>query len=704
MMDDTRWDGVTFAYDPNVCRAEDGQILVGLGNPLDADQPGVVLNTKYPNSPFRSVSNYVRAADPATLGRWRASLPNGMTNVRHIVLEDLSLDTCFSLLLFTEMLGRGAIESSSSHVGKWCDYVTRWEDGYTREQRPWIESIAYLVTALGHSYFDLQQAGKQGIIDRAEFGKGARACLELVAAAFSQRTSPEWIDLGKLEQSEAFVRARNHVEYERSQYKLALQHGKWCQLSVPLEGSGRPMIVDALFLEERNPSGLLKMFARSDRENTWTQRGFDVLALYRPLEAGTGGDMTISLAPELGLTLKALWGELERLETERWGEDRPRDNPRKIASYRDTPNAPNQPWWDHYGTYSLLGAPKNVRIAGQEQRGSRLDWYKDVLPAVWNCYSPIPEDNIHFLSEKGVDIGSKKLLYGWWTESVEKQDDAGIVTASSIANCPTFRAWLKAKSSPGKIINSPLDLPSDSSYRVQQLDGGFLIIHRDGVTAFEDWTGMRLEIDAISKIFKAMANAWSALMVFHDNQSLEQVLEYQERLLASPSFRRKEFEEWKKDSWVAQAKVLKVGVSVVNHADPWPLNEFRASLVKMWGFDEQRHETLETIDHIDRVTSEIASELRERSVKFLHTIGAALATGFVFKEAVEAFQPAVFNWQWKLIDWFFPNPAKPPTIETLHDIRDNLERWDWAAVVFMLVGFVVGGATYWISRTKLTED
>lgn len=690
---------MTFTFDPNVARANAGEILVGIGSSEDDEQEGLVLNPKYPDSPFRSVSGYVWA-NAATRSHWQDRLRKGMAGVRRIVLEDLSLDTCFSLILFRQLMGEGdLVEPSSDHVEKWCDYVSRWEDGYTREQRPWTESIAYLVTALGHSYLDLQGVGKEAPIDPGKFNDGAHACLELVNAAFLQGGSPTRIDLARLEHSEAFLRARNHVEYERSQYNLARQHGKQCQLSLPLATSGKSMLVDALFLEEPNPSGLLKMFARSDRENTWTRRGFDVLGLFRPKEVGTGGDMTISLAPELGLTLKSLWKKLEQLEDERWGEARPKDEPRKIASYHHSAISPNQPWWDHYGTYSLLGAPKNVRIGDRTEPGSRLHWYDDVLPAVWRCYSPIPEQTIAW-TPPIADVGSKKLRYGTWVhEAAAQPDPEAAPPIPFIADCPTFRGWLKAMSSPGGDITSPMNVPPESSYRVMSIDGGLLLVHRDGVTAFKDWTHSQLPVDGVTRIFRDMAEACDYFAKFHESCSLEDALEYQQKLLDSRTFRLKEFEHWKIHTWHARANALKAGVKALNHADGWPLNEFRRLLISSWGFDEQRQETLESIDRIDYATAEVALELRERRTKLFQAIGAGLALSIVGKEVFEAVQYAAgaspYDWQWKIFLWLKLTPLKE-----LEDLHHSFELWHFGALLIMaLAGF----SGFWFYRTFGTK-
>jgi hypothetical protein len=692
------WEQISFAFDPNARQAAAGEILVGLGNPLDTKQPGIVLNFKYPGSESRSVSSFVLGADPATLARWRECLPKGLASVGRVVLEDLSFDTCFALLMFAHLLTHGTVETPAGHAEGWRRYVTRWEEGYTREQRPWNESMSFLVTALGHSYLDLEETGGLPIIDPAQFSAGARTCLDLVAEAFAQGIHPESVDLGKLEHNPAFARARSHIEHERSQYHLALQHGKRCQLSVPLAGSGRRMIADALFLEEQNPSGLLKAFARSDRDNTWTRRGFDVLGLYRPLEAGTGGDMTISLAPESGLSLRTLWEELERLENEHWGVDRPRNHPRRIVSYQNLPESPNEPWWDDSGKYTLLGAPKSVLVAGHEEPGSKLDWYKDVLPALWKCYTPIPEDRIYV--ERRVSTGEKALWYCQW----KPHEQASGASNSSVANCPTFYAWLKALSSPGKTIDSPMALPSEASYRVLPLDGGFLVIHRGGATAFDDWTNTPLDIAAISSIFRDMACAWEGLVKFHGNKFLDDALEYQKKLLAKPSsFRHKKFEEWKHETWTQRAEVLRAGVSVLSHTDPWPLNEFRALMSTMWGFDEQRRQTLEMVDRIDHVTSEIVDALRERRARYIQAVGAGLALGIVAKEVTETIRPIkvanAYEWQLEL----FRDLAPTDAVDHLEGIAHSLHFWELAALIVLIGGFVLGFILFLKFGTKPTE-
>lgn len=669
------WHSTRFVFDPYVGDAARGDILVGLGDPLDAASPGVVLNPKFRGSQIKSVTAYVRGADTATSARWRQILRPDMTGAQRVVLEDLSLDSCFALLLLAERMAHEAPEApdpQAAYVDKWCNYVNRWEDGYTRDQRPWNESLAYLLTALGHSHLEIEPNETRIEMNAPKFEAGARACLDLLAAAYGQQVPPHAVDLAPLEQSGSFESARNAVEYERAQYVLALEHARTCQLRVPLRASRRLVLVDALFLEEHAASGLFKMFARSDREHTWTQRGFDVLGLYRPLERGSGGDMTISLAPEPGLTLESLWQQLEDLEDRCWrdehGQDlRPRDRPRGIQSYREsTRKEPNQPWWDHYGTHSLLGAPRRVSVGGQTEYGTRLDWYLDVLPALWYCYRPVGRSDV--LQREIAKSHGKRLVYCRWRKRSASEVAREADPAFFVADCPTFRGWLAAQSGhpvrtrarnphPSRSkreidVVSPLHVPSVLSYRALRVDGGLILVHRDGMTVFKDWTDVPLDLKGVRRVFSDMAEACGRLANFHAKGSMEKALTYHEKLLADRhNFDIEEFETWKQGTWRERSEALRAGAKALNHAEHWPLNEVRRLLASQWGFDEQREETLKAIDRIDSVTAEVVAETRERNTLWMQMIAAGVAGGLVMREVLEAGahaldrNPSVWLWE-----------------------------------------------------------
>lgn len=52
-----------------------------------------------------------------------------------------------------------------------------------------------------------------------------------------------------------------------------------------------------------------------------------------------------------------------------------------------------------------------------------------------------------------------------------------------------------------------------------------LVLHRAGVTAFEDWTNTPLEIDVINSIFNDLAQPSARLIDFHGKKPLEEALD-----------------------------------------------------------------------------------------------------------------------------------------------------------------------------------
>ena len=173
----------------------------------------------------------------------------------------------------------------------WCNYVTRWEQGYTRQNVAPRQSIAQLLTTLGHSYFAIDDSGATAKVDAKEFADGAHGLPVVAGRRAGEGRCSRPLDVATVPRSDAMARAQAHLEYEFERYQRALRHGKVCQLAVPLAASGRRLLVDALFLEEHVASGLLKVFARNDCERSWTRRGFEVLGIHRPSLRGTGNDM-----------------------------------------------------------------------------------------------------------------------------------------------------------------------------------------------------------------------------------------------------------------------------------------------------------------------------------------------------------------------------------------------------------------------------
>ena len=261
------WTAPRFEYRPNVTVAALGEVLLGLGDPDTADQAGIALTPKFRGSGFHSVTEYVLRAQESVVTHWRACMSEGWGRTT-VVLEDLSLDTCVALHFFAARLELG-ICMPSDQLEAWCCYVTRWEQGYTLEERPAEQSIAQLITTLGHSYFSPIHRDGGLAVDPNEFQAGAMATLSLLAAVLALGHSPDALTIDRLPPSEPLYRAQTHLAYEYARYLEALLVGRQCQLSVPMQGSNRKRLVNALFVTEETPSALLKVFARNDRKSSW---------------------------------------------------------------------------------------------------------------------------------------------------------------------------------------------------------------------------------------------------------------------------------------------------------------------------------------------------------------------------------------------------------------------------------------------------
>ena len=683
------WTAPRFEYRPNVTVAALGEVLLGLGDPDTADQAGIALTPKFRGSGFHSVTEYVLRAQESVVAHWRACMSEGWRRTT-VVLEDLSLDTCVALHFFAARLELG-ISLPPDQLEAWCHYVTRWEQGYTLEDRPAEQSIAQLVTTLGHSHFSPIHRDGDVAVDTDEFQSGAMATLSLLADALALGQSPATLSIDRLPPSEPLYRAQTHLAYEYARYLEALQVGRQCQLSVPMQGSNRKRLVNALFVTEETPSALLKVFARNDRKSSWRGLGFEVLGVYRPLMSGTGSCMTVSVAKESGLSLRALWQELERLEDIAWGTDRPKDQPRALVSYSGRSHAPNEPWWDDSGNYTLIGAPKFVAIDGVKTHGTKLNWHKDVLPAIWTCYSPIP-NGLNVNTEKSVH--GEGLAYFVWSHFGPSE-----WLLPGVAQCPTFSAWLAAASSPLTTIDSPNALPLPIQYRVVNIIGGFAVVHREGISVMAMQATTVPCLDKLKTVFKVLTAASNDLQIFHNALVLNKALEYQKTLLDQPRhFNPHKYLHLQRDSWRLRKALLKSGADALGHADAWPLNEINAAYAEMLGLGRRRSETLATLEQIDTVIAATAESLLEQRQRKWRAIGAALGLAFVAKETVELVQlffvPNIFTWQLAIL-------MDEATIPWLDQQALKLEHWHYGTITAAAVGVVLGFLLSWFWDAKL---
>lgn len=226
-----------------------------------------------------------------------------------------------------------------------------------------------------------------------------------------------------------------------------------------------------------------------------------------------------------------------------------------------------------------------------------------------------------------------------------------------------------------------------------------MVAHRDGVTLYAERGSSLPDQASIVSIFEGLAAACAVFVDFHQQRTLERALEYQQRLVAGGQsgghrFDQKEFEIWKARGLAARASMLKASVGVINHVDPWPLNEARALLQRMWGLEEQRIAAMNLADQIDKVTSEIAGHMREHRTRLVQGLVSGVGLGILLKEVVEVaeplFVPNLHKWLLQLA-----RPTLPPeALPALDKVVKQLHIWHEIAAGALLLGVVLGFVAY----------
>jgi hypothetical protein len=702
------WDNpnLEVVFDPNARRAEAGEVLVGIGDP-QATMPGIVLNHKGALVACDSISQYVTGADEDLFKIWKAALPRGTADIRRVILEDLSLDTCFALLAFGEHL-------DGNKQPEWCgpkfaDYVTTYEMGGYPDIGPARESLAVLHSVLGHSYLDPGLSDHDGPaepLSARAFGDGFQACMTFLHQTLQQTIRPE--DPQFPLHLREYGRALGHYDYEYQQYQMVLQHGLICQLSLPVRHSTKRRTIDALILEEISPTGLIKTLARQDTQHSWTRKGFAFLAVYRRNQAMTGNDMTISIDPDTGLSLHDLWHELERIENERWQGLRPCGSPRNLVSYREKDsggnfieteapvdghserrhrmqaNAPDQPWYDDQGRFTLVAAPKGVEVDRRMAPGTKLQWREDVMAAVWRLYSPVPDD---VRVEDRIDVHGKHLSVARWKSNANL----------SVVESPTFLAWLASCSS-RRQISSPADLPSPASFEVLNVPGGRVVVHREGVSLFDDWTSEPLEVEALRRTITDVAAASRQYAAFLERRPLDRAVKRLHQTVQRQKFDPEDLRQWTDQILIDKPALLAVSTQSPGHVETVNQFNLRQALERQWGLSEQRQNALELLNHVDATMASTLSELKRRRDRALTALAAGIGTGLLFVNIAELlkdkFTMNTYEWGLKLNRQLVP-------VDVLAREAVLLEIWEWIVLAVMLIGSIFGFTLFWKWGSKL---
>lgn len=494
------------------------EVYVGIGDWFEGERrvehQGVCLNNKGAAARFGwkrtpvTVAAFVRDAPGDIVEEWRGGFPNapdGALDAALLVVEDASPDSVLSVVFW---LARLDGVPPSTLPQRWLTALTAWErDGVAPSvTRSWTA----LLSALAHSHFGMAYDGS-GIADA--WGDALRFTVALMRA----RADPDMVDpeiSPAILTDQAYGRAIAFAKNEQQDYLQSLARAVRLELPVPMAGSpGRELLVDAYFATESNaPSGVKKIYIRTDAEHTTLGNGFSLMGLYRPGLEGTGNDMTVSVDPRSGINLKDLWHALERLENERWGGERPNGAPRRIASYSE--GGYDQPWWDDHGRYTLIGAPKRL---GDGRPGSKLAW-SDVLECVWRSYHPLRAISVFDLNDAegrrttrpletctarpvaagtGEAVTTKYLIAMKWNRSAE--------ATQSLQFSPTVKRQLAAMiaraAAGGSGPVALVDLVDPQDFGFLEIAGGAAIVTREGALLFDDWRDKDLATDLLAADF-----------------------------------------------------------------------------------------------------------------------------------------------------------------------------------------------------------
>ena len=685
-------DDLTVEFNASSNEDSQGTLLIGLGSP-EASVTGVCLNPKgLLKGSLSSVSALVDGAEPGLKQQWRQRLGNTQA-VRKIVVEDFSLDTCHALLMFGALLDQTETENFGQPA--WLDYVNAWEMGRYLDGGDVSRSAACLLTSLAHSFLP---EGMEETISNSFVARGLFACLNFLQQLCAAQANPlNGID--RLDSAE-YARALGQLAHEQQMYRLALQRSQRCQLLVPLRESTRQLIVDALFLTEVQPSGILKILARTDRENTWTHQGFGLLAIHRPQERGTGNDMVISLDPANGAELGGVWRLLEQQENELWAGERPRSNPRPLTSYRDPqnparllPGAPDQPWYDGGGNYSLLAAPKRMPSC---EAGSKLSWRTHVTATVWqSCFLTPVQTLVQKLSSAAPAPNTSTCKRIVTMRCAGDAGEQGLRHERAILETPTFQAWLAAQSMLEHPVNNPYELPPFESFEIQRVGSVDVLVSRSGVTLF-DWSENSAHMQPALLVAEKVASASYAYCEFLE-QNAGRLAQWTHELLDTSNKRtsKRNQHNWTHELMQVKVQALAaLGNSTLLESD-FDLNELSMRLQRVWGLSDQRSELMGLIDRIDELMRQaisLRSATRQRLFgAILSSLGLGLLASHVWEPVRGYLTTNMFEWQLKM-----SREVPPPTYEQLQSIAESASRYELFTVIIVLSFSCVGFLLYWL--------
>lgn len=679
---------MSFLMSPSLREIPTGSLALGLGDPHSA---GTVLNCKNSRQ-FRSVSAWL--LNLSYNERKALIKKNQETPLSQVILEDFSLDSCLSWLLYISLLHSDNGEFPSELV-EWVNYIDNWEQGYYLEGGNFVHSAACMHTVYAHALLSTAKTESQDY-DPQRLKQGFTHCLKLLADFIYQTRFPS----GGIQPivSVEYQAAEAALRYEHQLYQLVIQRAATCQLLVEQTSSQRKMLIDALFLNEQNPNGLFKIFARHDNQHSWSKKGFTLLGIYRPQEQGSGNDIVISVDPSSGVSLKNIWKALEQAENIRWDHQRPTDNPRRIQSYlegeRLQPGAPNQPWWDDAGNYTLLGAPKRLESG---EFGSKLDWWQDILPLIWQQgFVRYLTSNLEQVVTPSPPSHDKKKVCAWRWLHADPQIKQTDIT-SYLIDTPTFQAWL-AGHSQSTLPATPYDLLPSEQYQAYWQSDVLIVSHQQGVTLF----GRSAHSSTLERLV-SVAQRVAAVSDDYDDflQQIRKIFKkWPMRLKQHASVI--EDKQWEEEIFALRINALNVLNSTETLFTNASENRLSDTLQQQWGLHAQRDTLFAQLDRLEQLMQDAIARQKSHRHRIYGSLFSALGMGIAASHVWEPIKDILTTNEYEWQRLLFKDPAA--TNQQLANIAEHSANFELITLVvfvsFALIGFVL----FWFFDIRSQED
>lgn len=605
-------------YDVKKEKALPNEVLIGLGS---IEAGGILLNNKV-GGQYISVSEYLFHQPDHVFVNWKTSLSDPeLPELAQYYIEDMSADTCLAFILFYARLHHVPV---SELPFEWIQYVNRWKSGDVTTTGTPFESWGALLNALSHDYYEYKGDIRQ--FNTVKIQNGFKRCLLFTIELLLKGHHPASVP--PMHQSEGYHRATTILQIEKQEYEHVLKSAEKIQLELPIRDSERRVLVDCLIVTQVTPLGTLKNFSRTDTQNSYFNSGFGLLALHQPNLPGTGHDMSVSVDPYTGTHLQELWSFLEELENERWENNRP------IFPQRPGYNV-NQPWFNGYSS-TLIAAPKFItkvkdedpdRPIETDQLGSKLNWH-DVQKALWKLYNPIKNIEAY-----------RYLNKQWENETIPVSDLAPIIdehqkrfiafkpnftSKSNYIFTPTFKRYLVALLMYGKRTDIGInELPSEKSFYMQELPGGFALIHEQGVVFLDDWTKDDSEMGLYIREFQLLTKRYGALSKLKARINRE--MKVFKTKMSSKRQIRKQFLQLTDELAKLKLELRTVISETISSSKDFHLQVFREEVERRWGLNTQLDDLYQTVQEVEATVKNMVETRTNRVLNAITIMGFPIA-------------------------------------------------------------------------------